>query len=53
MERKVTSPQLHTIYPHTNGHNLSKEASERPSEISKYLFEKIILKGVCVCVHLT
>lgn len=52
-KEKSLFPQLHTMYPHTNGHNLLEEASEHPSEMNKYLFAKIILKVVCMFVHLT
>ena len=37
-------PQLHTMYPHTNSHNLLEEGSEHPSEMNKYFFVKITLK---------
>lgn len=50
MERKVTFFQLHTMYPHTNIHNLLEEGSEHPSEMNKYFFVKIMLKMECVYI---
>lgn len=43
-EKESHFPQLHTMYPHTNSHNLLEEVSEPPSEMNKYFFVKITLK---------
>lgn len=48
--KKSHFPQLHTMYPHTNSHNLLEEGSEPPSEMNKYFFVQIILKMDCVYI---
>lgn len=46
--KKSHFPQLHTMYPHTNSHNLLEEGSEHPSKMNKYFFVKKILEMDCV-----